>query len=371
MSDSKLPKLTTQEFNELWRRDQQRKADKLEAIRKAVAEINAPIPDELLEHVLRLFHTDALSVLRGHPGFVLSERREHFRASLSIMFLSLSDLDSALVEFEEQATTEKAEIMQLQNRKQLEIIEQRIQKELFATANAAASLVDHARRLNKRFEFPEFKDQVLKCFKDDGLHDLIIALRVLLHHLHVVQAGWSLQSDYVTGTRSAKFKISRSEIEGAIQKFPDRFGGNKGEPMRMFLSRCDDQINILSLFREYRSRVECFYDWLEDQIENSSPADLKDYDRCILEKRKYDTRMSWNALIGNWLNWERVPDIHEHLPDYLSTEQLEAVYKFPRNSKEQADFLIGLLDEDGAADEPTRERIYKLFERLAAQETEQ
>ena len=47
--------------------------------------------------------------------------------------------------------------------------------------------MDHARRLNTRFEFPAFRDQILKCFKDDGLHDLVIALRILLHHLHVVK----------------------------------------------------------------------------------------------------------------------------------------------------------------------------------------
>lgn len=228
--------------------------------------------------------------------------------------------------------------------------------------------MDHARRLNTRFEFPAFRDQILKCFKDDGLHDLVIALRILLHHLHVVKASWSLRADYRDDIRSAYFEISRSEIERALEIFPVRFGGNNGRLIRVFLSKCADQINVRSFFDEYRSRIERFYNWLNDQIECSPPDALKDYDRCIQEKRKYDTRMSWNAIIGIWLNWESVPDIHKHLPNYLDAAELKSVCDSPRNSKAQANLIIGFLDKDGAVDDRTRERIHKLFERLEAQE---
>lgn len=121
-----MPKLTKQEFDKLWLIDEQRKADRLEAIRKAVAKSSVPISDDLLKHVVTLTNTDAISVLRGHPGFALSERREHYRASLSIMLLSLDDLGSALVNFEKQASTDDAEIMQPKNRERLEAVELRI-----------------------------------------------------------------------------------------------------------------------------------------------------------------------------------------------------------------------------------------------------
>lgn len=368
MADSKTPKLSQEQFFEYLRFDKMCKDVELENVRQSVAQSDIPLSEELLARVLRLFITDALDVLRGHAGFVFVERRKHYRASLSIMLLSLDDLEAALVNFEQLATSDQADIMLPRNAKKLEAIERRIQKELFSTANAAASLVDHVRRLQLRFEFPGFQKQLQECFGDDGLHDLIIGLRVLLHHLHIVEAGWSLSSDFTTGSRSARFKIDRAELKRAISQSGERFEGQKGEPMRKFVSECLEQIDLSQLFGEYRSRLDRFYDWLNREIETAPPPALQDYDRCILEKDRHSSRMMWNAMIGNFLNWERVPDVHKRLPDYLSGKQLEAVYRLPRNSKEQADLIIEYADTYGAVDDKLRGSVYQLLERLSMQE---
>lgn len=365
MANEFEPKMA-QKFSDLLRLDNERKAREFEKVKQLVAASSIPLSDSVLERVLSLFPTAAHQALREHSGFIFAERREHYRASLSIMFQSLDDLAEALRNFERLATAETAEIMMPKNKDKLEAIERRIQKELFGVANAAASLVDHARRLNAVFKIPEFKDQVNACFSDDGLHDLVIGLRVLLHHLHIVKTGWSLSSDFA-GTRTAEFRIDCNELERAIKQ-SGNYDGPKYVPMRELIQSYESGINLLAFFNEYRARLECFYDWLGNMIDNQPPLALQDYDRCILEMNRRSVRMGWNALIGNWLNWERIPDIHKHLPNYLRPEQLVAVYKLRRNSKEQVDLIIEYFDEYGSMNQEFRGRIYRLFQRLDEQE---
>jgi hypothetical protein len=90
---------------------------------------------------------------------------------------------------------------------------------------------------------------------------------------------------------------------------------------------------------------------------------LHDYDSIIHEKVQRDRRMTYYALLDNWLNWERPPDLHNHLDSYLSAEQLETVYKLPRNSREQVDLVISYADREGIVDDRIREKIYELFQR--------
>lgn len=367
MSDSKLSRLSEEQYFELVRMDNARKEKEFEDIKKSVAESDVTLSDELFERLLRLFPTKVVSVMRGHAGFVLAERREHFFTSLSIMYRCLDDLDAALVSFGEQATEHHADIMLPKNKQKLEAIELQIQKELFATANATASLVDHVRRLQKKFEFPEFRSQLQICFQADGLHELIIGLRVLLHHLHIVEAGWSITSDFTTGTKSAGFKIDREELERAIDQ-SGGFGAEQLRLMRLFVQSCPEQIDLRELFSSYRQRLEKFYGWLRHQVDTSLSEALKDYDRCISEKDRRSTRMTYNALVGNFLNWEKAPDLHKHIPDYLTDEQLREVYALPRNSPEQIDLIIQYIDTLGAVDESLRNRIHQLFQKLSAQE---
>ncbi|MCF8466216.1 MAG: hypothetical protein K9G33_02340 [Sneathiella sp.] len=369
MTDEFTPQISNR-LLEFIRFDEVRKAKELEEARALVTTSSVPLPDYILERVLRLSPTNADVVLREHNGFILSERREHYRASLSIMVLSIDNLSASLLNFEKLATTGTIEIIKRKNRSRLEAIERQIQKELFCVANAAASLVDHTRRLNSEFHFREYNGKLQECFGDDGLHDLVISLRVLLHHLHIVKAGWSIRSNFATGTRTAHFQIDRSELQRAIDQAGDRFQGKKYVPMLRLVDGWPEGINLIELFGEYQNRLEKFHSWLEAQINDAPPEALQDYDRCILEKNRRSTRMGWNVLIGNWLNWERVPNIHKHLPDYLQPEQLEAVYSRPRNSKEQVELIIEYLDDFGAVNEEFRESVYRLFDKLATQEAD-
>jgi hypothetical protein len=117
-------------------------------------------------------------------------------------------------------------------------------------------------------------------------------------------------------------------------------------------------------FYPYRPRMTRFHSWFRERLDSDVLIALRDYDRIMLEKKRPGTRTWWHILMGNWLrNWKVPPNPHDHLPRYLTPEQLEAVYKVPRNSKEQVDLVISYIDTDNAIDDALRAEAYELFER--------
>ncbi len=175
------PTFTKELWNELWKKQKEREAQERDRIRQLVATSEAPLTPELVQVIVNLNGEYSTEILREHPGFVLAERRSSYLGSLQIMNLSLDDLLASIANFEQQATAENATLFNYTNVEVLEGIKRRIQKELFATANAAASLVDHSRRVRTQVELPDYDDQLRTCFGANGLHDLVIGLRVLLH----------------------------------------------------------------------------------------------------------------------------------------------------------------------------------------------
>jgi hypothetical protein len=357
-------KFTREEIDEIWRQQQIREAQERELIRQKVAVTEPPLPDDLLQKILFLNDSETRAILRDHKGFALAERRTSYLTSLAILEQSLQDLLAAIGEFEKQAIGENSTLFERGSEVELQTFERRIQKELFAAANAAHSLVDHSRRVQKMVNLPDFADQLRRAFGTDGLHDLVIGLRILLHHLHIVEAGWSTQHSFDNGVKSATFMISKATLLRVVGQYPERFSGEQGKLLLSYLNVASDNIDVKVLFELYRDRVLQFHTWLSRKLEEDTFVALRDYDRCLFEKKKWGTRMWWNALLGNWLkNWKVPPDPHKHLPRYLTTDQLGAVYALPRNSRAQVDLVITYMDSDNAIDERLRAQAYELFTR--------
>jgi len=111
----------------------------------------------------------------------------------------------------------------------------KFKKSCFATANAAASLVDHARRVIKLQSLPEYDAKRIEYFGTDGIHDFVIALRVMLQHLHIVGAGYQRTHDLRTGTKTATFIISKPSVQRVISSAPERFGRRADAAMLAFV----------------------------------------------------------------------------------------------------------------------------------------
>jgi hypothetical protein len=357
-----MPELTEQLWNTLWQQQQKREAEAREKLRLAIAAASSPLPQELVDKLVMFSDSDFGAAMREHPAYTLSERRDSYEISLSIMEMSIADLLAAISDFEQRALPGESALFQLHGRGELDKIEDRIQKELFAVANAAASLVDHSRRLQKRFEFEGYSERLAADFGEDGLHSFVIAIRILLHHLRILQAGWSIQSSFKEGTKTATFNVSKETLQRVIAQHPERFENDA--LLVAYVNAAPDKIDLRKTFEEYRRRMRLFNGWLKEQLASDSLVTLRDYDHVMLERKRHGSRTWWGVLLGNWIhNWKVPPNPHNHLPKYLTPEQLKAVYALPRNSKEQVDLAISYVDVNGAITPGLREEAYELFRR--------
>lgn len=356
--------LTEERWTEFWKRQQEREAKEREAVRLAVASSSVPLSSELVSQVIGLPDGYFQATMREHPGYPYAERRNTYQTSLSILEMSLEDLIVAISDFERRAIAENTTLFSHHGRDELDAIERRMQKDLFTTVNAAASLVDHSRRLQSRFQFADNEKQLSQSFGGDGLHKFVIGLRVLHHHLRIVQAGWLMHTSFSKNTKTATFTINKEALQRAISQHPERFGGEQGKPILAYLDAAPRLIDLREVFEEYGRRVRAFHAWIATQLASESLIALRDYDRVMQERRNFGSRIWWGALIGNWLhNWKVPPNPHDHLHKYLTAQQLEEVYALPRNSKEQVDLVIHYVDTDRAIDDKLREEVYELFRR--------
>ena len=305
-------------------------------------------------------HAD--QILRAHPGHRLISLRRSYQVSLSIFETAADHLITAITDFEKEAVRDDATIFSRAREAELKRIEENIQKELFSGTAAAHSLVDHTRRMVEKIPIAEYAEQCSKFFRGDGLHEIVIGLRTLLHHLQIVAPG--AQTIQSAAGRSATFVLSKSVLMNALEDHGGGFSAGQKAKMRVFMASAPEHIDMRKLFEDYRCRVLAFNRWVGEQLESATPLEMRDYDHCRLEQKREGARMWWNALLGNWLkNWKVPPDPHEHLPKFLSEHEIEVVYRLPRNSKEQVDLVIRFMDEDGAADDNIRSQAYELFDR--------
>jgi hypothetical protein len=358
-----MPILTpTVDASALFAAQRQREAQEHERLRVAVGASAIPLPDELVKAVVMRFGEDAQAILRAHPGYPLHQVRESYLVSVQVMDVAIADLLGAITTFAEEAVREGGDLFDYLQRDRLRQVELRIQKELFAATNAAMSLVDHSRRLQLSVALAGYDEEVRRCFGDDGLHDFIKALRVLLYHVQVVEAGWLRQNSIAEGKR-ATFTIGRSLILRTLEERANTFSAGQRGRIAAYLEGKGDHVDLSPVFTDYRDRSAAFNGWMSGQLGASLPAALADYDRCQLEKTRFSVRTQWSAVLGNWLSNVAAPHVHRHLPKFLDAGQLAQVYGLPLNSPEQAEKVLELMDRSGAADDDLRERVHTLFAR--------
>ena len=336
---------------------ERRASEHREVLRAEVASSKPPLKPELAEKLLCLNDRYVREILRSHAGFPLAQRWASYRASLAIMDCAFDDLIAAITEFET-AVLDDTDILGRVGEDKLRSIERKVQKELFATANAAASLVDHTRRFHKLRPLIGYTEQLRACFVGDGLHEFVIALRVLLHHLHCIRAHWRITKDYRENKETATFCLARSNL---LQAMHDN--GDVSRVVHTFVEASPESIDVREIFLIYKNRVVNFHAWLENEFGKNLPPELCDYEFLLQQKKICDRRIFYKAMLSNWLSWPKSPNPHDHLYRYLTAEELEEVHQLPLNSPTQVDLAIKYGDREGIVDDDIRKQLYHLFER--------
>jgi hypothetical protein len=256
----------------------------IEAAQNRVSASGIPLPPEVVEGLTFLPYADFWEVIKFHPGYKLYERRQSYWASLSIFRQSIMDLLGVIADFEYSENNWEKK----QNDQELDGFTRRIQKEIFSTTNSAHSLVEHCtRRLNKKIQIPLFKDHLEKFFENDGLHEFVIALRGTLHHLHMIEAGWQFEFDYVKQIKISRYVLHKSDIMQAFSQSADKDSAANREKAAIFLQSTDSTVDIKKLFEEYKKRTENFHMWFAEILSGNIMDPAHDIDRCINERDKF------------------------------------------------------------------------------------
>src|SRR5438552_1946497 len=162
-----MTKMTREEWQAARERQEQWQQERREKLRKVLAEASMPLSDKDIETLVGIPDRDFQYIIRGHPGYKLAHRRASYRTSLSVFELCLADLVAVIDEFSAQATADNRDIFDVRGKDQLKAIERRVQKEMFATTNAAASLVDHCRMVVRRVKIEGLREKLVECFGND------------------------------------------------------------------------------------------------------------------------------------------------------------------------------------------------------------
>lgn len=330
-------------------------------LREKLKASTVPLPPDLFEEVVQISSLHIDEVMTDHPGRAVWVRYSSYLVSAQVFDRAFKDLFSAIARFEEAVGRD---IFDRRNELELADIESDVQKELFAATSAAHSLVDHSRRLQKVVELADYSTKRADCFGTDDLHDFVIALRTLLHHLQAIEVRWNVRNSREFG-EEAGLMLHKSELQSALNQSEASFSAEQRQRLRAFMANAPDRIDLRSVFEKYKRRSEAFRSWFNAQLLSDDVAVLRDYQRCIAENRKRSIRQMWNALICNWLNWAEPPCLYNHLPRFLTEQQIAELYAMPMRSREQVDRLIELVDREGACDAALRERVHLLFQRVA------
>lgn len=277
---------------------------------------------------------------------------------MNVFYKAFNDLKSAIDRFE--VLAREGKIFGRSNENIFTEAETTVQKELFAAANAAHSLQDHStRRLQKRINIDGYRDQLQTCFSTDGLHDFIVGLRKIIHHLRMQPANWSVTKNvWANPEIQAKFQLDKKELMLLSHEL--------NSTARKYLENAPEKINIREIFEEYGQRASAFHSWLSGAIAAAPLETLRDYERCLNENKKVASRTFWKAMIGNWVNADNPPNPYEYLDRYLTSSQLEAVARLPHGSEKQINQIIQFVDRYGACDDELRGLVHRLFNKTSS-----
>jgi len=270
-----------------------------EEVRAAVKAAPVPMPAEIVERIAHLSSVDVHEVMREHAGHRLWERHKSYQMSYRVFERATADLLKEIDNFNELARD--GTLFGPSRRREVDDLEHSIQKELFASANAAHSLVDHSsRRVQKIAQVPGYSEQLRKCFGTDGLHEFVIALRTMIHHIFAFKPDYLWESKIGEGAQGTTiFVFNKEDIARAAFDNKSSFTAEQSKMVAKYLASVSDSIDIGRLFDDYRNRAAAFHSWFGGALQTHAFGNVRDYERCLLENRRFATRTWWNCLLGN------------------------------------------------------------------------
>jgi hypothetical protein len=302
-----------------------------------------PASEQVLEDLCALSPQDAQRALRAHPGYEMHRSLESIETMLPVFHRAVADLNTAVNAFPAPGPIEMR-----RERESLEAeISVIVNKEILAAVGASQALVDYSRGVRKLLPVERFDQKRSEIFDDDE-HALVKGLRNLLSHVRHTTADW--QTTYSREGRVTRFKIDTEILLTEAEL---------NTATRRFLATHGQILDISGLLSSYAERVDRFYGWLLPELEQHMPEAIVEFRGCEGAVKLDHARQSYKVLLDIWR--QAKVDPYEHLPKYLTADEVSRALELPQRSEAQVDYIISCVDRNGICDAELRLLVHQFF----------
>ncbi len=288
--------------------------------------------------------SETKKIIESTEGGLIWKELKNLNDSVWVLNSCTSDLLDEVSDFAHQTT--KDGFWDRLNRPQEELYARIVKKFIFCTTSAAMALVDHARKFNQKYPYPEFEKERNERFGSSGIHEFIQKLRNYTSHWRMAEANWEINVDFIKKVSNVTFILKGDELLN--------WNGWSDQAIK-YINSSGDKINIYEVFYKYNEIARKFYQWHKSKILETRSDILKIYFQYKKYLNQLQERTSWNLLVSHIPEGK---DPYEYLGNYLTDDQIEEVFSLEYKSIEQVDRLIKILDLHGACDEELRAKIY-------------
>lgn len=306
---------------------------------------NPPWSEDLLRDAYFANFVATREAIKKHPGYYFHKMLENEKGFLKIFANSVDDLLNSIELFNGAYDQKK-----LYARHQQDLLNEyviRVTQNMVLCAGGALALVGWSHRMEKKVIITTYEDKIKRLFDENPRHRFIQDLRNSLLHGYFLLADW--QRLYSKETQT--FFLLKEERLLEYKKWHSL--------SKRFIVENPRGIDITSLFISYKRLVLGFHKWYSSEILREKGAVISEYRQAENLLNRFGAHAEYRLVLTEAI--KRKIDPYEHLEGRFSEDELKAIHSLPKNSKEQVDKIIEIVDEYGACDEELRNLVYKLF----------
>lgn len=287
------------------------------------------------------------------PEYKLMLRIRTFQGSLKIFTGNYNQLKK-LLSFHTNMP-QALPLWDVANRDKLYAFQGEVTRLLHNFVASAMSLIDHSRVLYQELyeskgRFPEYGEERESRFTKNPLASFVVCLRQYFQHYKVPivfsKMRWSRESPMF----DSRLKLSKVDLEG--------FSGWKS-PAKKFLVKQEDSIDLISIVNDYYALVTDFYQWFGTRQREIHREEFEKVHAKRRELAEFMIREEVKSILTNTNQRER--NLDEAFAAILTSQELNELKKYRRNSTERYDKLITFLEKITPLDQSLKEQIRQVY----------
>jgi len=202
--------------------------------------------------------------------------------------------------------------------------------------------------------FEDYQNQVDEVFKNDPLSQFVKCLRQYCLHYEAPAIGFSVEVTPSDGKNEHLENISINLFVEELRKYD-----NWNKLAKQFLEESGEDINVVTIVQEYRLKVERFYNWFFERIDQIHAEELQRLDE---KKRELFVASLRDQILICKKNPDRMGfDYRNFFDSFLEPSQLDQLYQIPIDSPAFPIQAIYLLETRYKIPDSLKTEIEELF----------